>query len=54
MSNPITAILGSAFLNVAMKSADEGAKTLVYAALTSPEDHANFVTFYQSDEEYFK
>ena len=54
MSNPITAILGSILLAVGMKSAEEGAKTLVYAALTKPEENGKFFTFYQSDEEYLK
>lgn len=54
MGNPITAVLGSAFLSIAMKSGEEGAKTLVQAALTKPRESGKYFTYYQSDEDYLK
>ncbi len=54
MDNPITAVLGTTFLSIAFKTVDEGAKTLVQAALTRPEESGKYFTYYQSDEDYLK
>ncbi|KAF8863526.1 short-chain dehydrogenase/reductase family protein-like protein [Acephala macrosclerotiorum] len=43
-----------AFMNLAMKSTEGGARTLVLAALTTKEENGKHFTNYQSDEEYLK
>lgn len=54
MSNPVLSVLGNLVLSVVMKPVEEGAKTLVYAALLKPEENGKYFTFYQSEEDYLK
>ena len=54
MDHPITTILGSAYISIAIILANEEAKTLIYATLTRPEESGKYFTFSQSDEEYSK
>lgn len=39
-------------MNVIMKSTEGGARSLVLAALTSPEENGKYITHYQSDVDY--
>lgn len=43
-----------AFMNLAMKSTEGGARTLVLAGLTGKGENGKYITNYQSDEEYLK
>lgn len=43
-----------AFMNLAAKSTEGGARTLVLAGLTTKEENGKYITHYQSDEEYLK
>ena len=40
------------FMNLVAKPTEGGARTLVLAALTTPDENGNYITYYQSDEEY--
>jgi hypothetical protein len=40
------------FSNLAMKTTEGGARTLVLATMTSPEENGKYYTNYQSDEDY--
>lgn len=41
-----------AFSNLAMKTTEGGARTLVLATMTSPEENGKYYTNYQSDGDY--
>ncbi len=40
------------FGTLAMKSTEGGARTLVLATMTAPEENGKYYTNYQSDEDY--
>jgi hypothetical protein len=40
------------FMNLAMKTTEGGARTLVLSAMTTPEENGKHFTNYQSDEDY--
>ncbi len=40
------------FSNLAMKSTEGGARTLIFATMTTPEENGKYYTNYQSDEDY--
>lgn len=40
------------FANLAMKTTEGGARTLVLATMTKPEENGKYYTDYQSDEDY--
>ena len=39
-------------MNLAMKRTEDGARSLVLAVMTKPEENGKYITHYQSDEEY--
>jgi hypothetical protein len=40
------------FSNLAMKSTEGGARTLILATMTTPEENGKYYTGYQTDEDY--
>jgi hypothetical protein len=40
------------FSNLAMKSTEGGARTLILATMTTPEENGQYYTNYQTDEDY--
>lgn len=40
------------FSNLAMKSTEGGARTLILAMMTTPEENGKYYTNYQTDEDY--
>ena len=40
------------FSNLAMKSTEGGARTLILATMTTPEENGKYYTNYQTDEHY--
>lgn len=39
-------------MNMIMKTTEGGARSLVLAAMTSPEENGKYITHYQSDADY--
>ncbi|RDL39022.1 NAD(P)-binding protein [Venustampulla echinocandica] len=39
-------------MTVLMKTTEGGARSVLYATLTTPEEHGKYITHYQSDEDY--
>ena len=40
------------FMYLVMKRTEDGARSLILTAMTSPEENGKYITHYQSDEEY--
>jgi hypothetical protein len=40
------------FMNLATKTTEGGARTLILATMTTPEENGKYYTNYQSDEDY--
>jgi hypothetical protein len=40
------------FSYLVMKRTEDGARSLVLAAMTTPEENGKYITHYQSDEDY--
>jgi hypothetical protein len=40
------------FMYLVMKRTEDGARSLVLTAMTTPEENGKYVTHYQSDEDY--
>jgi hypothetical protein len=51
-TNVVTSLAADAILTAVFKSTEGGARTLIYAALTTPDENGKYFTHYQSDEEY--
>ena len=54
LTNPVLSFVGNAVMTAFFKSADDGAKTLVYAAVLDPKETGKHFSFYQSDDDYRK
>jgi hypothetical protein len=51
-TNILASLVVDGFMNLAAKSAEAGARTLVLVTRTTPAENGKYITHYQSDEEY--
>jgi hypothetical protein len=51
-TNYLLSLAVDLFSNLAMKSTEGGARTLVLATMTTPEENGKYYTNYQSDDDY--
>lgn len=53
-TNMLMSVAVNAFMTLAMKTLEGGARTPVLAAMTSPAENGKYITHYQSEEDYNK
>jgi hypothetical protein len=51
-TNYLLSLAVDLFSNLAMKTTEGGARTLVLATMTTPEENGKYYTNYQSDDDY--
>jgi hypothetical protein len=51
-TNMLMSMAVNGFMTAIMKTTEGGARTLVLAATTSPEENGKYITHYQSEKDY--